>query len=122
MRIPLYVTFSLEYMALMEVRNFTEGPSIYLIQFQGLSPSARLPARSPASSSVVSDAMYLGELQCESILHSHLPIDVTKAIPSRYLVLVLVLVLQEEREINCTSSQRKLLWKVSKTVVPLQGW
>lgn len=54
MRMLLYVAFSLEYVARMEVRNFTEGLVMDFPQFQGLSPSAcRLPARSPASFCVV---------------------------------------------------------------------
>lgn len=59
MRILLYETFSLEYVARMKVRNFTEGLVMDFPQFQGLSPPTSLPTRSPARSCVVSDAMNL---------------------------------------------------------------
>lgn len=41
MKVLFYVVFSLEHVARMEVRNFTEGLAMEFPQFQGLSSSTK---------------------------------------------------------------------------------
>lgn len=55
-------------------------------------------------------------------MHSHLSMGVCKAIHSRMLQR-LVLVLQEEREINCNESQpeQSALESMQKMIMPSQG-
>lgn len=59
MRIFSYVALSLENVARMEVRNYTEGVVMHFPQFQGLSLSTTLLARISTESFVVSRTIFI---------------------------------------------------------------